>query len=206
MTLELPSVEVASGRRTCRRGALSVTLLATLFLAPLAAPGAFAEGPHKVLGVEVGYGVVTSSRDLAVEVPHGLLTSLYYGYLIGDKPRSLTVLSIAAGYDYFPLAPGVAMLHNLVYGAEYAHLFFRQSPVSLLVDYGLLFNLLLDPERSGYAFGHHTRLGLGAVWNVAERHKLTLKASYNFVSFPYFESSASRYSFPALALRYSLFF
>ena len=181
-------------------------VLAFVAAALMTTPGAFAEGVGKVLGVEAGYGVVTSSRDLAVNNPHGLVTSLYYGYVIGDKPRSMTVLSIVAGYDFFPVAPGVTVLHNLVYGVEYAHVFLRRSPVSLLMDYGLLFNLLLDSEANGYAFGHHTRLGLGAVWNLSERHKLTLKGAYNLVTFPYFESSESRYSFPAATVRYSLFF
>jgi hypothetical protein len=172
----------------------------------LATPALFAEGVDKVLGVEAGYGVVTSARDLTLENRSGLVSSLYWGYVIGDKPRSMTVLSIVAGYDLFPLAPSVTVLHNLVYGVEYAHIFFRRSPVSLVADYGLLFNLLIDAERDGYAFGHHTRLGLGALWNLSERHKLTFKGSYNFVTFPYFESSESRYSFAAATLRYSLFF
>ena len=168
--------------------------------------GVFAEEVGKVLSVETGYGVVVSSRDLNVTNPHGLVTSLYWGYVIGDKPNSMTVLSIAAGYDFFPLDPGVTVLHNMVYGVEYAHIFWRRSPVSLLLDYGLLFNLLIDAERTGYAFGHHTRLGIGAMWNVSERHKLTFKGSYNFVTFPHFENSESQYSFPAGTIRYSLFF
>jgi len=210
-----------SGRPACRRLARSSVarlvpgrcssgcrpLLSALIAAMVfATPALSAAGVGRVLGVEAGYGVVSSSRDLTTVNPHGLVTSLYYGYVIKDRPRSMTVLSIASGYDYFPVAPGVTVLHNLVYGVEYAHLYSRQGPVSLVADYGLLFNLLFDQGRSGYAFGHHTRLGLGAVWNLDERHKLTLKGSYNIVTFPYFESSRNRYSFLAATLRYSLFF
>jgi hypothetical protein len=181
-------------------------LVVVLAAGVLVTPGLFAEGVGKVLGVEAGYGLVSSTRDLALENRNGLVTSLSWGYVIGDKANSMTVLSLVAGYDFFPLAPDVTVLHNFVYGMEYAHVFFRQSPVSLVADYGLLFNLIGDAERHGYAFGHHTRLGLGAMWNLSDRHKLTLNAYYNMVTFPYFETSRSNYSFPALALRYSLFF
>ena len=170
------------------------------------ASGAYAEDVGKVLSVETGYGLVVSSQDLTVTNPHGLVSSLYWGYVISDKPNSMTVLSVAAGYDYFPIDPGAAVLHNMVYGVEYAHIYWRRSPVSLLLDYGLLFSLLIDSERVGYAFGHHTRLGVGAIWNVSDRHKLTLKGAYNFVTFPHFELAESQYTFPAVSLRYSLFF
>ena len=96
----------------------------------LLASGLGAEGVDKVLGVETGYGLVVSSKDLNVTNPHGLVSSLYWGYVIGDKPNSMTVLSVASGFDYFPLDPGAAVLHNMVYGLEYAHIYWRGSPVS----------------------------------------------------------------------------
>lgn len=176
------------------------TLLA--FVLTLAALSAWAAAP-RVVGVEAGYAAIVSSRGLSPDSPHGLASSLYYGYVVHERPRSHTVLSLAAGYDVFPGAASGSALHNLVYGVEYAHTFFRQAPVALLLDYGLLFNLILQSDREGYAFGHHTRLGLGGVYRLGERDSLSLKAAYNFVSFPHFELAEARMSFPSLSLRYS---
>ena len=201
------SLRTGSVRRAhLRRARVLAVLLALIATGVMVAPAASAEGIGKVLGVEAGYGLATSTRDLTLENRSGLLSSLYWGYVIGDKPNSMTILSIAVGYEFFPLAPEVTELHRLVYGLEYAHVFFRQSPVSLVADYGLLFNLVADSQRSGYAFGHQTRLGLGAMWNISDRHKLTLNGSYNMVTFPYFETSTSRFSYPGVAVRYSMFF
>ena len=76
----------------------------------------------------------------------------------------------------------------------------------LFVGGGMLFNLILQSGREGYDFGHHTRLGFGGVYNLSERHKLALKAAYNFVTFPYFELSEVRITFLSVAVRYSLYF
>lgn len=80
------------------------------------------------------------------------------------------------------------------------------SVASLLLDYGLLFNLIRQSSREGYAFGHHTRLGVGGLYALSDRHKLALKGEYNFVTFPYFEIARARISFPSLSLRYYLFY
>ncbi len=76
----------------------------------------------------------------------------------------------------------------------------------LLLDYGLLFNLLWQADREGWAFGHHTRLGVGGIYNLSTRHKLALKASYNFVTYPYFEIASTKYTYPAISLRYMMIF
>jgi hypothetical protein len=126
---------------------------------------AFAAGIGKVVGTEAGYGYLVSAEGLAPDSGHALIAGLYFGYLIGDRPRSSTLLS-------------------------------------LLVDYGLLFNLLLQEGREGYAFGHHTRLGLGPVFRLGGRNELALRVAYNFVTFPYFELATARLRYPSLALRY----
>jgi hypothetical protein len=116
----------------------------------------------------------------------------------------MSVLSLALGYEVFPNT--VTTPHNMVYGVEYAHTFFRNSPISLLLDYGLLFNLIFQSGRERNAFGHHTRLGVGAVFNLHERHKLSAKISYDFVTFPYYELSSAKFSYPAVHVRYSFLF
>jgi len=80
----------------------------------------------------------------------------------------------------------------MVYGVEYAHTFFRQKPVSLLLDYRLLFNLIKQDNLDGYAFGHRTRLSIGG--------------AYNFVTFPYFDLSDARITFPSATLRYYFYY
>lgn len=172
-----------------------------LVLCLAAAAGVQAAGTAKVVGLEAGYGYLVSTEGLDPAAGSGLLASLYYGYLVGDKPRSSTTLSLVVGYSGFFQADGPAALHSLVYGLEYAHTFFRDKPVALLADYGLLFNLLLEEGRQGYAFGHHTRLGLGPVFRLGEHSDLALNAAYNFVTFPYFELASTRISYPSLALR-----
>jgi len=159
-----------------------------------------------VVSVEAGYAYFLSARDISPGSPHGLVSSLNYGYVIHEKPKSMTALSLVLGYDLFPKGDGSDALHAMVYGVEYAHTFFRQKSVSLLLDYGLLFNLIRQSDREGYAFGHQTRLSIGGVYNLSEKHKLALKGSYNFVSFPYFELSEARITFLSVALRYYLYF
>lgn len=181
-------------------------LALTVLILTVAGAGLLAAEVHNVVSVEAGYAYAISARDLDPSSPHGLVSSLGYGYLLHSGQNSLSVLSLVLGYDLFPGGDGPNALHSLVYGVEYAHTFFKQSRVSLLLDYGLLFNLILRSGREGYAFGHHTRLGVGGLYNLAERHKLALKAAYNLVTFPYFEASKSRLSFPAMSLRYCLFF
>jgi len=72
--------------------------------------------------------------------------------------------------------------------------------------HGLLFNLIKQDNLDGYAFGHHTRLGIGRVYNVSDKHKVTLKGAYNFVTFPYFDLSDARITFPSVALRYYFYY
>ena len=113
------------------------------------------------LSVEVGYGHVFTINHVTYDALSALITSLYYGYMIHDNPESMTLLSLAAGYNLLPPDAYGQTYHHLVYGLEFAHIFFRTAPVSLLIDYGLLFNLILRSEQTGYAFGHHTKLGVG---------------------------------------------
>lgn len=159
-----------------------------------------------VVSAEAGYGYILSARDLDPDQPHGLLASLSYGYVIHEKPKSMTALSLVLGYDLFLRGDGPDALHAVVYGVEYAHTFFRQKPVSLLLDYGLLFNLIRRESLDGYAFGHHTRLGIGGVYNLSDKHKVALRGAYNFVTFPYFDSSNARVTFPSAALRYYFYY
>jgi hypothetical protein len=172
-----------------------ITIGLVLGLLALVSIGGFAERIGRVVGVEAGYGYLTQGSS-------AVLTSLYYGYLLGDKPSSQTLLSLALGYAWFPEAVSGADLHSLVYGLEYAHTFFASRPVALVLDYGLLFNLLLQSGRQGYAFGHHTRLGLGPSFSLGSSDRLLLNVGYEFVVYPYFELASTRVSYPSLSLRW----
>ena len=165
----------------------------------------FAAGTTKVVSLEAGYGLIISNEDTNPG-PHGLSAALYYGYMINDKTNSATVLSLVLGYNIFLAGEETSLLHAMVYGLEYAHIFFRQSKISLLLDYGLLFNQVRISGLTGYAYGHHTKLGIGAIYNLHPRHKLGLTVNYNFVAFPYFESSQSKIHFPSAALRHFFIF
>lgn len=178
-----------------------LVIVFTLCLTAGLAPG-FSAGVDKVVGVEAGYDYLVSAEGLAPDSGSGLSAGLYYGYLIADRPRSSTLLSLALGYTVFPEASGTRALHAMVYGLEYAHTFLRHRSVALVVDYGLLFNLLVKEGSDGYAFGHHTRLGLGPVFRLGGSNELALRATYNFVTFPYFELPSARLMYPSLALRY----
>jgi hypothetical protein len=185
---------------------ITASLGITIVLLFAAVMGASGEAVGKVVGAEAGYGYITSSQDLNPQSPHGLLVSLHYGYLILDRPNTSALLSLALGYNWFPMAAGGNSLQAWVYGLEYVHVFFRQNWVALAVDYGLLFNFLLENGRQGYAFGNHTRLGLGPVFRLGERDELMLLFDYNIVSFPYFEQPAGKLDFPSVALRYQIRF
>ena len=177
----------------------------TVLLLTAGAAGLGAE-VRNVASVEAGYAYILSAEDVSPDSAHGLYGSLNYGYVIHDKPGSMTALSLVLGYTLFPQGDGADALKAMVYGVEYGHTFFRQKPVSLLLDYGLLFNLIKQQNRDGYAFGHHTRLGVGGVYNLSDQHKLALKGAYNFVTFPYFELSESRVAFPSVSFRYYFYY
>jgi hypothetical protein len=178
---------------------LTIGLL--LVLLALVSTAGFAERIGRVVGVEAGYGYLSSTRGLNPQGSSALLASLYYGYLLGDKPSSQTLLSLALGYSWVPAVAAGEDLHRLVYGLEYAHTFFAARPVALVLNYGLLFNLLLQSGRQGYAFGHHTRLGLGPAFALGPRNRLLLNLAYEFVTFPYFEQASTSFSYASLSLR-----
>ena len=168
----------------------------------LTTAAAFGEKTPATLGVEATYGYVFSSNELSPASPHGVLASLYYGYVIKDSAKSSSLLSLAIGYGWFPTVSGGNALNGLVYGLEYEHVFFRQNRIALAVDYGLLFNLIFEGGREGYAFGHHTRLGAGPVFALGEKDQLLVNVAYNMVTFPYFELASTRMSYLSLGLRY----
>jgi hypothetical protein len=166
--------------------------------------GLFGQSIGKVLGVEAGYGYIVSSADLNPRSSSGLVAGLRYGYLILDEPSMSAVLSLALGYDAFPQGAGSMPLQALVYGLEYEHTLFRRSPVALSLEYGLLFDLLFEGDRQGYAYGNHTRLGLGPDFRLGPKDDLVLLADYNMVDMPYFELSSGGFGFPSIALRYQM--
>ncbi len=179
---------------------LRIPALASL----LFASSLFGQSVGKVLGVEAGYGYIASSADLNPRSASGLVLGLRYGYLLLDKPSMSALLSLALGYDAFPQGAGSMSLQAFVYGLEYEHTLFRTSPVALSVEYGLLFDLLLEGGRQGYAYGNHTRLGLGPDFRLGAKDDLELLADYNFVDLPYFELSSGGFGYPSIALRYQM--
>jgi hypothetical protein len=172
-----------------------------MFLAVVPLVEASGDGVGSVLGVEAGYGYLLSGKGLSPQSPNALLTGLYYGYLIVDRPNTSALLSLVLGYNWFPGGAGANGLHAIVYGVEYEHVFFRQNWIALAVDYGLLFNLVLEEGRQGYAFGDHTRLGVGPVFNLSANDQILVNIGYNFMDITYFET-ASRLDYASLALRY----
>jgi hypothetical protein len=165
-------------------------------------PNASGQSIAKVVGLELGYGYATSSRELNSQSPSVLIAGLRYGYLILDRPSMNAVLSLALGYNWLPEGSGSQSLGAFVYGLEYEHILFRQSPVALSVEYGLLFDMIFEGGRQGYAYGNHTRLGLGPDFKLGEKDDLVLLADYNILDMPYFDSSTARLSYASLALRY----
>jgi hypothetical protein len=159
------------------------------------------EADHRPVAIGRGFGERPVGPD-----PRVLMTSLNYGYVIHDRPKRMTALSLVLGYNRFPEGNGTDALNAMVYGVEYAHTFFKHKPVSLLLDYGLLFNLIKQANLDGYAFGHHTRLSIGGVYNLSDEHKVALKGAYNFVTFPYFDLSDARITYPSVGLRYYFYY
>ncbi len=167
----------------------------------LAGLGVSAQGIGKVVGLEAGYGYALSSPGLESGAANAAVLGLRYGYLILDRPSMSALLSLALGYTVFPGGAGGA-LNSIVYGLEYEHSFFRDSPLGLSIEYGLLFDLVLEGGRSGYAFGNHTRLGLGPRLRLGEKDGLELLVDYNGLALPYFELSSGRKDYLSAALRY----
>jgi hypothetical protein len=162
----------------------------------------FGQDVGKVMGIEAGYGFIASSSDLAPQSPNGLVLGLRYGYLILDRPSMSALLSLALGYDDFPQGSGSGNLRTFVYGLEYEHTLFRSSPLALSIEYGLLFDLVLEGGRQGYAYGNHTRLGLGPDFRLGEKDDLVTLLDYNALDLPFFELSSARLTSITLALRY----
>jgi hypothetical protein len=163
---------------------------------------AFGQEIGKVLGIEAGYGLVATGSGFGSQSPSGLVAGLRYGYLILDRPATSALLSLALGYDLFPQGAGSGALQSFVYGLEYEHTLFRRSPVALAIEYGLLFDLALESGRQGYAYGNHTRLGLGPDFRLDEKDDLVLLLDYNALDMPYFELSSARLTYASIALRY----
>ena len=101
-----------------------------------------------------------------------------------------------------PIFGSNGSISGIVYGLEYAHTFFMDRKFALLAGYGLQFNQVRLSASDGYSYGHHTKLALGGIYNAAAAHKLAASINYNFVAFPYFETSESKHSFVSLGLRY----
>jgi opacity protein-like surface antigen len=181
---------------------MKATLFVFVLAAAISLSAVSAAAVDKVVGVEAGYGYLVSAKGLTPGGPSGYLANLYYGYAIGDSPRGSTVLSLALGYSLFPQADSIRALNAVVYGVEYAHTFFAGNPVSLFVSYGLLFNLVLLEGRSGYAFGHDTRLSVGPVFSLGEYGDIVASLGYNWVTFPYFELASTQIMYPSVAIRY----
>ena len=175
--------------------------LVVLFVSTLCF-GAFGQGIGKVLGVEAGYGLVATDSGLGPQSPSGFVAGLRYGYLILDRPGTSALLSLALGYDVFPQGAGSEPLQAFVYGLEYEHTLFRQSPVALSMEYGLLFDLVIEGGRQGYAYGNHTRLGLGPDFRLDSKDDLVTLLDYNALDLPYFELSSARLTYATVALRY----
>jgi len=93
---------------------LTCGVFIVLLSLPLA--DASAEGVSSVVGVEAGYGYLFSSKGMDPQSPHALLTNLYYGYLVVDRPNTSALLSIVLGYDWFPTAAGGSAVHAIDYG------------------------------------------------------------------------------------------
>jgi hypothetical protein len=181
----------------------NIGLPALAFIVLLAASsGAFGQSVGRVVGLEAGYGYMTSSDGLKPGAASGFVAGLRYGYLVLDRSSMSALLSVAIGFDCFPRAAGGNSLSAVDYGLEYEHTLFRQSPVALSVEYGLLFDMLFEGGRAGYAFGNHTRLGLGPDFRLGEKDDLVLLADYNLVDMPFFELSSAGFDYPSLALRY----
>jgi hypothetical protein len=49
---------------------------------------------RNVVSAEAGYGYILSARALDPDQPDSLLASLSYGYVIHEKPKSMTALSL----------------------------------------------------------------------------------------------------------------
>ncbi|GEM_PF-6844596 len=164
--------------------------------------GCFGQTIGRVLGVEVGYGYIASNSEPSPQPASGAIAGLRYGYLILDRPSMSALLSLALGYDLFPRGTGGNALNAFVYGLEYEHTLFRQAPVALSVEYGLLFDLVFEGGRRGYAYGNHTRLGLGPDFRLGEKDDLELLADYNILDLPFFELSSEQLGYASVALRY----
>jgi hypothetical protein len=192
------NVEAAAG---VAGRAAALWALASLLLVATSLEG-FGQSIGKVVGVEAGYGYIASGGGLNPQSPSGAIAGLRYGYLILDRPSMTALLSLALGYDLFPQGAGGKALNAIVYGLEYEHTLFRQNPVALSFEYGLLFDLVFEGGRQGYAYGNYTRLGLGPDVRLGEKDDLVLLADYNIVDLPFFELSSAQFGYPSVALRY----
>jgi hypothetical protein len=181
---------------------IKTALLAVILLFILSGMIVTAEGVSNVLSIETGYSYTSSSRDIDIDSPHGFTGALYYGYTIHQKPASMTVLSLVAGYNRTPFNSSSQTISGIVYGLEYTHMYFTDRTIALLAGYGLQFNQVRQSNLDGYAYGHHTKLTIGGIYSLNENHKLGGTINYNFVSFPYFEQSEAKQIFPSLSIRY----
>jgi hypothetical protein len=172
---------------------------AILFLAIVVTPVAFGDEIGHVLGVDGGYTLLVDDRSVAGLNLHGAVATVSYGYVVADRSYGQTVLGLVGGYG---VLGGDQSLSRLIYGAEYMHLLLPGRPVTILANYGLLFNLVRTADRDRFAFAHHSRLQTGIGLDLPGGAILALALDYNFVGFPYYELSDSRVQYFGAALRY----
>jgi hypothetical protein len=178
-------------------GRMTIIIILILMMC-LSAVSVFAVDVKNIVSVETGYTYTMESRDFNLDNAHGLSTTVYYGYVIHEKPAAMTVLSLVAGYNQ----TADFSSENAISGFVYAHLYFTNRQVSLLAAYGLQFNQIRLSGNTAYSYGHHTKLTIGAAYNMSTDHKLALSGNYNFVSFPNFDISNGKWTFLSLSLRY----
>ena len=180
--------------------------LVTLAAFLLVGTNLWAAGTPKVLGTDLGYGLIYSSAGPAASLPHLFSAGLSWGYMVGESDFGMTILSIDAGYTLIPWMADGSVQHAFVYGFEFMHMFALGAGWFLIADYGLLFNLLFNSARPGYAFGHDTRLAVGVGVRLSDAVILSLLPAWNMVISPWYGAQEQRFSYISAVLRMQFIF
>jgi hypothetical protein len=176
-----------------------------VFIVLLAAASRPQASAVRVLGAEIHPLYLLYSRDASqLGGPWGTGGGLSLGYLISERKKSSTVLSIVAGFDYYT---GLKHEHSaFVYGFEYAHYLDFTPTSSLKLAYGLLFNQLRVSGLQGTSYGHHTRLTAGYSFKTGPSGRIETEISWNMHMHPYFDSAKTSYSTLQAGLGYRYYF
>jgi hypothetical protein len=171
----------------------------------LAAAGAYGEEPqkfHASIDVAAGYAIPYIDDFNAGQAPGMMVT---YSFLLSERNAlGITLLR----FNMHPFAANT--LYTFAYGFNFRHYWPASwatlDPFVPYLSYSILLSQAILSGTSGRAIAHDTRIALGTDIKIAQRHRLTLEAAWDYASYPYFNTVTKGIQFITPSIGYRFLF